>query len=132
MSKPQRPQVNKYMSPAPQTVGRDISLESAKDIMASLAIRHLPVVQGEKVVGIVSDRDIQILETLGKAEKKSLLVDDAMTREVFLVTPETPLKDAVGAMHKGKFGSAVVVKEGKVCGIFTTIDALRALDEFLS
>lgn len=120
------------MSPAPQTVGRDISLDSAKEIMASLAIRHLPVVQGDKVVGIISDRDIQVFETLGKTSRETLVVDDAMTREVFVVAPDTSLREAVTAMHQGKFGSAVVVKEGKVCGIFTTIDALRALGQFLS
>lgn len=128
----QKPPVKKYMSPAPQTVGRDISLESAKEIMSSLAIRHLPVVQGDTVVGIVSDRDIQIVETLAKSARSSLLVDDAMTREVFVVDPETSLKEAVVAMQKGKVGSAVVVKNGKVCGIFTTIDALRALSDFLA
>ncbi|MCC7344924.1 MAG: CBS domain-containing protein [Deltaproteobacteria bacterium] len=123
--------VKKYMSPAPQTIGREAPLATAKEIMAGLGIRHLPVIQGDKVVGVLSDRDIQVLEFLAKDHADALRVDDAMTRDVYVVAPETPLQDVAAAMTAGKFGSAVVVEGGKVRGIFTTIDALRALAELL-
>jgi len=123
--------VKKYMSPTPQTIGREAPLATAKEIMVGLAIRHLPVIQGEKVVGVLSDRDIQVLEFLAKDHAEALRVDDAMTRDVYVAAPETSLQEVVAAMAAGKFGSTVVVEAGKVRGIFTTIDALRALADLL-
>lgn len=128
---PAVPPVKKYMTPTPQTIGREAPLATAKEIMTGLAIRHLPVIQGDKVVGVLSDRDIQVLEFLAQDHADALRVDDAMTRDVYVVAPETPLQDVAAAMTAGKFGSAVVVEGGKVRGIFTTIDALRALAELL-
>lgn len=123
--------VKKYMSPTPQTIGREAPLATAKEVMTGLAIRHLPVIQGEKVVGVLSDRDIQVLEFLAKDHAEALRVDDAMTRDVYVAAPEAPLQEVVAAMAAGKFGSTVVVEGGKVRGIFTTIDALRALADLL-
>ena len=129
--KPRDIPVKKYMTPTPQTIGREDPLATAKEIMTGLAIRHLPVIQGDKIVGVLSDRDVQAFEYLAKNSSETPRVDDAMTRDVYFAAPEAPLKEVVAAMGAGKFGSAVVVEGGKVRGIFTTIDALRVLADLL-
>lgn len=52
------PAVQKYMTHVPKSIGYDQTLEQAREVMHTLRLRHLPVLQGGKLVGILSDRDI--------------------------------------------------------------------------
>ncbi|MCC6747029.1 MAG: CBS domain-containing protein [Deltaproteobacteria bacterium] len=115
------------MTASPHTVGADQSLTAAHKLMRKYQIRHLPVLDGGKLVGLVSQRDLHLLETLRDVIPEDVRVDDAMTRDPYTVTPTTLLRDAAAYMADDKIGSAVVVEGGKVVGIFTTTDALRAL-----
>ena len=90
-------------------------------------IRHLPVLDGGALVGIVSDRDLRLVESVAGTTTRGTLVEEAMTPEPYIVEADTPLRDVVEKMVDHKLGCAVVTERGKVAGIFTTIDALRAL-----
>jgi acetoin utilization protein AcuB len=94
-------------------------------------IRHLPVVRGSELVGILSDRDLNLVQTLAHARPEEITVEDAMTPNPYVVAPETPLTEVGNVMAKRKIGSAVVVDRGKVAGVFTVTDALHALVEIL-
>jgi acetoin utilization protein AcuB len=59
-------------------------------------------------------------------------VDGAMLEEPYSVTPETPLDEVVATMAEHKYGSAVIVQNAHVVGVFTTVDACRALSELLN
>lgn len=123
--------VEKYMSPFAQTIGRDQTIATAHRMMRENEIRHLPVLEGGKLVGIVSQRDLHFVETLAGVDPTRIRVDEAMSQDVFTVAPETKLEEAVETMIANKFGSAVVMKGGKVLGLFTAIDAQRALLDLL-
>jgi acetoin utilization protein AcuB len=58
------PTIQKYMTPMPHTIGSDQSLQKAHELMREFKIRHLPVLKGGKLVGILTDRDIALVETL--------------------------------------------------------------------
>ena len=58
-------------------------------------------------------------------------VEEAMNTSVYAVGPDAPLDEVAGEMAGHKYGSAVVLQNGKVVGIFTTVDACRALQELL-
>jgi acetoin utilization protein AcuB len=95
--------------------------------MRDKGIRHLPVVQDGKLAGIISNRDLQFIETLGTLDIESSLVEDAMVLDPLRFSPSATLKEVAHSMVSSKAGSAVIVDNEKVVGIFTNVDALRAL-----
>ena len=131
MSKP-IPKIQKYMSTSPHTVRPDLTLADAAAVMREHNIRHLPVLNGGALVGVLSIRDIHLIETLKAVDPAKRKVEDAMTQEVYVVSPDSPLDEVVDELAAKKYGSAIVEQNGKVVGIFTVIDALQALSELLN
>ncbi len=131
MSKP-IPKIQKYMSTSPHTVRPDLTLADAAAVMREHNIRHLPVLNGGALVGVLSIRDIHLIETLKDVYPAKVKVEDAMTQEVYVVSPDSPLDEVVDELAAKKYGSAIVEQNGKVVGIFTVIDALQALSELLN
>jgi acetoin utilization protein AcuB len=119
--------IRDFMTPAPHSIGRDQPLSMAHERMRGWGIRHLPVLEGGKLVGILSQRDALLVETLRDVDPAKVPVEDAMTSDVYLVSPDAPLGEVASAMAEHKYGCAVVMNGTHLTGIFTTIDALRAL-----
>ncbi len=133
--------VGNYMTPEPVTVSEQDSMGEALLIMRRNQIRHLPVVNGNLLVGIVTDRDLRRASPSllsGIAEEKyqevieSTPVARIMTREPFTVRLDTDLVDAVRVLVDKRISSLPVVNGAELVGIFTEIDALRVLLELLS
>ena len=122
--------IRHYMSENPRTVRPEETLLRARQLMQAAAIRHLPVVDepSGELVGVVTERDIHLLEGYGRAPYE-LRVRDAMTPEPFVVSAAAPLRLVARAMAEHKYGSAIVLDEGRVVGIFCATDALHALSE---
>jgi acetoin utilization protein AcuB len=131
MSKP-IPPIQKYMTTTPHSIGSDQTLETAGKLMREHRIRHLPVLRGGKLLGVLTDRDLKFVETFRDVDPKKVVVEDAMTEEPFTVSPDSPLDEVVATMASEKYGSAIVVQNGHVVGMFTTVDACRALSELLA
>ena len=127
----QFPVVRQYMTPAPHTIGPTSSLAAARRIMLQHQVRHLPVLDGGRIVGQLSERDLFLVESLPNVNPTDVRVEEAMVQNVFTVGPETPIGEAVETMIERKLGSAVVCEGERVVGVFTTIDALQALHEAL-
>jgi acetoin utilization protein AcuB len=126
---PEGRSIRQYMTPAPHSIGRDQPLSLAQERMRNEGIRHLPVLQGGKLVGILSQRDALLIETLRDVDPAKTTVEDAMSTDVYVVSPDTPLRDVARDMAERKYGCAVVAQGAHLVGIFTTVDALRALVE---
>jgi acetoin utilization protein AcuB len=124
--------VERYMTRSPHTIGQEQTLTHAHDVMRAHDVRHLPVLQGGKLVGLLSDRDLHLIETLRDVKPDEVLVEEAMTSVVFVVEPKAALGEVVLEMAEHKYGSAVVVDHGKVVGVFTAIDAMRVLGDVLA
>lgn len=120
--------VYQYMTPSPHTVGPTASLREALETMRTLGIRHLPVVDAGVLLGVLSDREVRAVELVPGATDK-LTVEQVMAREPYFVQVDAPVRDVAAHMALEKLGSAVVMERGNVVGIFTTVDALRALVE---
>ena len=118
--------IDALMTAAPHTVGVDQLAKHAAELMHEHRIRHLPVLRGGKVVGMVSDRDLRFLFDAG-SDAETMPVEEAMSIEVYTAESGTSARKVAKAMAEQKIGSAVVVEGPKVVGIFTTIDALEAL-----
>jgi acetoin utilization protein AcuB len=107
------PTVDRYMTPSPHTIGQDEPLSAAHEIMRAHAIRHLPVLDGRALVGLVSLGDLHLLETLDGVDPAEATVREA------------------AEMAARKISSAVVVEDARVVGIFTAVDGLRGLSLLL-
>jgi acetoin utilization protein AcuB len=100
--------------------------------MRTHQIRHLPVVENGKLVGIVSNRDLYLMETFPDARPEEIFIEEAMSADVYSVGLDEPLDQVVEEMAKRKLGAAVVLDgRGGVDGIFTSVDALQVLAEVL-
>lgn len=125
------PTVQKYMTTAPHTIGKDQTLAHAHELLHTHKIRHLPVLDGGQLVGMLTQRDVAVIEGLDGVDPKKVLVEDAMSGEAYAVAPDAPLDEVAAEMAEKKYGSAVVVQNHKVVGIFTTVDLAMALTELL-
>lgn len=125
------PAIERYMTKSPYSIGTHDPLSKAHSLMHEHGIRHLPVLHGAELVGVVSDRDLHLVESLTEVDPSKVTVEEAMTTIVYAVAPSTPLDEVVDTMATKKCGSAVVMEAGKVVGIFTTIDLCKAFAEHL-
>lgn len=123
------------------SISIDETLRLAEDIMTLGEIRHLPVVKGGRLVGVVSQRDLlrasltSVLE-YSKDERESFMesvdIKDAMSRDVVTVGKETPVHEAVKKMLENKIGCLpVVTEEMELIGMVTETDILRCFVEYL-
>jgi CBS domain-containing protein len=113
------------MTPFPFYVEPGDSLRRARELMAEHEVRHLPVLEGHTLVGILTDRD------LGLPSKDELFVRDAYVPEPYVVDSAAPLDEVLEYMSAHHIGSALVTKRGRLVGIFTAMDACRRYCEHL-
>ncbi len=125
------PTIQRYMSTSPYTIGAEQSLRTADNLMREQGIRHLPVLHGNRLVGVISNRDVAIIMSLDGVDPDKITVEDAMTQDVISVSPDAPLDEVAAMMAERKAGSVVVEQNHKVVGIFTTVDGMTALVEVL-
>jgi len=124
--------VGAYMTQAPHTIGIEQSLAMARRLMSEHHVRHLPVLHGSALVGVLSEREVEALEVLPGS--RNLTVEDAIVADVYVTSDDAPLGDVADEMARRRVGSAVVVAgqdATRVLGVFTAVDALRALRDAL-
>ncbi|MGA9722741.1 MAG: CBS domain-containing protein [Candidatus Binatus sp.] len=115
-------QIVNLMTSDPVTIGSHDTLSKAKSIMDGGAFRRVPVMDDGLLVGIITERDLR--EYTGYLE--STRVNAAMRTRLVTVTPYNTVEDAARLMLKHKIGGLPIVAEGKLVGIVTTSDLLRA------
>lgn len=130
MTKP-IPTIQRYMTTTPLTVNSEQSLIFAKQIMIDNNIRHLPVLNGGKLVGIITERDIDFIQNFKDLNLEIEKVEAAMTEGPYIVEASTHLDEVCSKMASDKIGSVLVQDNKKLVGIFTWIDALNAMSELM-
>ena len=112
------------------TVGPGVTLEEANRLLLEKGIRHLPVMEEGRLVGIITDRDIRLatshLNPKGPCPGCAQ-VGEVMTREVVTAHPLDPVEEAARVMRERKIGCLPVLEDGALVGIVTGIDLLDAL-----
>ena len=128
--------VRDLMTAKPITVDPETPMLEARQRMVAERIRHLVVVEDARVVGIVTDRDIRLnlpspATSLSVWELNYLLakltVGGVMSTGVLVVDPERPAADAARIMMEHKIGALPVVDQGRLVGIVTESDFVRAM-----
>jgi acetoin utilization protein AcuB len=119
------PTIRKHITICPHTIAEDAMLSVAQGVMRSREIRHLPVVRDGRLVGLLSDRDIAVIEALEGVDPRAVPVRIAMHTNVYTASPDAPLDEVLIEMAERKVGSCVVVLGAEVVGILTTVDVCR-------
>lgn len=108
----------------------DSSIDEIILLMKDEKVRHVPILEKNKPVGIISDRDVKLFQN--KEWAKKLTAQDVMVQDPVIVTCSESLKNVVKIMEEKRIGSVMVEnKDGDIKGIFTTIDALNVLEKIL-
>ncbi len=125
-----RPLLKAEMTPFPYSVDLQASLGEARELMDAHGIHHLPVTSQRAVVGVITDRDLR--RAVGDSAAQSpLTVADVYISEVYVVDLNAPLAEVLLTMARRHIGSAIVTRDGKLAGVFTSVDACRCFGEFL-
>jgi acetoin utilization protein AcuB len=127
------PTLGVAMTPFPHAVGPDASVLEVERLMEEHRIRHIPVQEHGRVLGIVSERDLHHLvhAALPKSDKGKLRVRHLLLPDPYAVEMSAPLDEVVAEMAARHIGSAIVLRHGRLVGVFTAVDACRLLAEFL-
>src|SRR5215468_4275323 len=116
------------------TLGRNDSLQVAKDIMTLGRVRHFPVIEDDKVVGVVSQRDLykasrgSVMKYGEKAQRavlEGIAVKEVMSEPVITIAPHASVQEAARIMIEKKIGCLPVLEGPKLVGIVTETDMLK-------
>ena len=116
------------------TIAPDDSIKEAYEIMKEFDFRHIPVVEGTSLLGILSERDILMHSSY---EEKKLLVPEipayeVMTTDVITCSPKSTVADAAAAMVDHKIGCLPVIENKEIVGLVTSTDLLDILCQWKS
>jgi acetoin utilization protein AcuB len=127
------PPVSAAMTPFPHFVERNDSVARIEQIMSEHQIRHVPVKNGDEIIGIISQRDLRRLvnPALPATDKNKILAEHILVPDPYVVDLHTPLNVVLRAMVARKIGTAIVVRHGRLAGIVTVTDVCRDLAAIL-
>ena len=126
--------VKEIMMGSPVTLAPNDTLDLASDVISLGRIRHIPILDNGKLVGLISGRDLigaaanrifGLKQKSRSALLKSELVKNIMKKRVITVTPDTPIKDAALLMANKKIGCVPVLSDGALVGLVTTTNVLH-------
>lgn len=126
-------QIKSVMTPFPRTIDVNRSLLEARQLMAENDIRHLPVSKENKLMGIISERDIHwaLDSAFELGEEADIPVEKIYRRDTYHVQLDSLLPGVLEHMFENRIGSALVLKDDKLVGIFTAMDACKAFASHL-
>jgi acetoin utilization protein AcuB len=122
------PPIVALMTPFPHSIAPEAPVSEAQAMMAEHDIRHLPVKRGEELVGTISEREVTM--ALGPLHGGARRVGD-VAGEAYVVDLLTPTDEVLLSLADRRLEAALVVKEGRLAGIFTVTDAYRAFADLL-
>jgi len=126
------PRVKAVMTPFPYSIEPRDALEKAAEMMATHRIHHLPVMEDGVPVGAIAYRDLRrTLDRDSGKEGESLTVADVPREGAYVADLSEPLDRVLLHMAKKHLGTALVVKDGRLAGIFTLTDACQSFAESL-
>uniref|UniRef100_A0A7V6CES9 CBS domain-containing protein n=1 Tax=Thermodesulfobacterium geofontis TaxID=1295609 RepID=A0A7V6CES9_9BACT len=110
------------------TAGPEDTVETAIQLMRRFSIRHVPIIENGKLVGLVTESNLRAYLS---SEKLQLPLKEVMILNPITVDPETSIDEAARIIYKYKIGGLPVITEGKLVGIITITDILEAFIELM-
>ena len=121
--------VREAMSPNPRSVDPEMPVVEVARIMLAEDVGSLPVVQGERLMGVITDRDIAVRVVAEGKDPTDLPVAGIASREIVTVSPDQPLDEALQVMASARVRRLPVVDDGRLVGILAQADVARSADE---
>lgn len=127
------------MVPDPITIGPKATVAEAEAVLEAHRIRHLPVMDGDRLVGMITDRDVR-LASMPRPRKEPnhrdallglIRVEQVMTRDPATASPDMLIAEAARLMLEHRYGGLPVAAGGRLVGIITQGDLLKALIDLL-
>ncbi len=127
--------VKDWMVRDPVSIGPKATVAEAEALLEARRIRHLPVMDGDRLVGMITDRDVR-LASMPRPRKEPnhrdallelIRVEQVMTRDPASASPDTPIAEAARLMLEHRYGGLPVIADGRLVGIITQGDLLKAL-----
>jgi CBS domain-containing protein len=114
------------MTENPRSIGQSASVVEAARLMREEHIGSLPITDEEKLVGMITDRDITTRVVAEAADPKMTPVEDVYSRDLISVEPDEDLEEALQLMARHQVRRLPVVEDGRLVGIVSQADiALR-------
>jgi acetoin utilization protein AcuB len=122
--------VREWMIKNPVTVSKDQDIRDCLDLMKEFSIRHLPVVENQKLVGLVTESDLR--EVSSASPMEHMTVESVMIPQPITVSPDTAIEDAAKLIYFKKIGGLPVVDDDQeLIGIITAMDLLEVFIELM-
>lgn len=121
--------VREWMSPDPVTVAPSTSVDEARHLLDTYGVRHLPVVDHGRVVGMISDRDVRLAHralATAPADREQVDVAAVMSTPVHVVDADAEIEQAARLMLSRRISALPVLDDGELVGLVTTTDCLLA------
>ncbi len=126
--------IGDLLSGQPVTVAPGTKINVLKRLMLEHGVKHVPIVNDSEVVGLVTDRDIKLAQSVSSdpAFHDHATVEKVQVDDPYIVDVTAPAVEVLGVMVERNIGSAIVTDGGRLCGMFTRGDACRALQQILA
>lgn len=122
--------VGNWMEKKLITIDKETTIQDAVSLMKKHSIRHLPVLEGKRLVGLVTDGDMRQIFVASLIEE--LAIDDVMIKDPITVTVDTEIEEAAKIIYYNKIGALPVIDEGnEILGIITVADIMAAFIELM-
>ncbi|RLB01326.1 MAG: signal transduction protein [Deltaproteobacteria bacterium] len=118
-----------WMIPNVVTIGPDAGIREALEVMKKYSIRHLPVVDNDEFVGLVTLGDLK--QAILASMLEQLKVNDVMIREPYTTSPDTTLESAAMVIYEKNIGCLPVLDGKELVGIITVNDILKAFIDIM-
>jgi acetoin utilization protein AcuB len=128
------PTVSSVMTPAPEVIRAQADTATALERMKALGVRHLPVMDRDRLVGVLSERDLRAVRAFLDYAPGEVgpTVGELCSRDLLVVGPDDPLDEAATAMADRRVGAALVVDGTALVGIMTCVDLCKGLTELVT
>ena len=123
--------VGAHMTRSPRCIALTASLQEAADVMRDLGIRHIPVLEQGRPVGMLAERDVSLAAAVSGRSLDSVQVVEAMSRIPYCIPPGTRASVAARHMATRKLDAALIMAGNRIVGMFTITDALTLLADTL-
>jgi CBS domain-containing protein len=127
------PAIKSVMTPFPYSVDVNAPISEAREFMRARKIRHLPVTDDQRLVGVLTDRDIKLYlgPDLDYPDQKEVTVKDVYLDHPVIVDLNERLDNVLITMAEKHIGSVLVTRNGKLAGVFTSTDACESFASYL-
>ncbi len=122
-------QVRDLMTESPTTCEPSTTVVEAARVMASEDVGPVPIVDGERLVGIVTDRDLVVRDLAEGKDPQATTAGEIASSDLTTVTPDSDVQEALELMSASQVRRLPVVENGQLVGIVAQADVARAVDE---